>query len=87
MTKKDLRKKLAYQMQVKIIASDELKKSKRMVDYKEHYHEMRGFIQAYEFAYRQGKGTKWELLDLLEMYYKNEIDSNKFVTRMKELLA
>ena len=87
MTKKDLRKKLAYQMQVKIIASDELKKSKRMVDYKEHYHEMRGFIQAYEFAYRQGKGTKWELLDLLEMYYKNEIDSNKFVTRMKDLLA
>lgn len=87
MTKKELRKKLAYQMQVKIIASDELKKSNRMIDYKEHYHEMRGFIQAYEFAYRQGKGTKWELLDLLEAYYKNEIDSNKFVTEMKELLA
>lgn len=87
MTKKELRKKLAYQMQVKIIASDELKKSKRMVDLKEHYHEMRGFIQAYEFAYRQGKGTKWELLDLLEAHYKNEIDSNKFVTKMKELLA
>jgi len=48
---------------------------------------MRGFIQAYEFAYRQGKGTKWELLDLLESHYKNEIDSNKFVTKMKELLA
>jgi hypothetical protein len=87
MTKKDLRKKLVYHLQVKIIASDELKKSKRMLDLKEHYHEMRGFIQAYEFAYRQGKGTKWELLDLLEMYYKNEIDSNEFVTRMKELLA
>ncbi len=87
MTKKELRKKLVYQLQVKIIASDELKKSNRMIDYKEHYHEMRGFIQAYEFAYRQGKGTKWELLDLLESHYKNEIDSNKFVTKMKELLA
>ena len=87
MTKKELRKKLAYQMQVKIIASDELKKSNRMIDFKEHYHEMCGFIQAYEFAYRQGKGTKWELLDLLESHYKNEIDSNEFVTRMKELLA
>jgi hypothetical protein len=87
MTKKDLRKKLVYHLQVKIIASDELKKSKRIVDLKEHYHEMRGFIQAYEFAYRQGKGTKWELLDLLESYYKNEIDSNKFVTLMKEALA
>lgn len=87
MTKKELRKKLVYQMQTKIIASDELKKSNRMIDYKEHYHEMRGFIQAYEFAYRQGKGTKWELLDLLESHYKNEIDSNKFVTQVKELLA
>jgi hypothetical protein len=87
MTKKDLRKQLVYHLQVKIIASDELKKSKRMIDLKDHYHEMRGFIQAYEFAYRQGKGTKWELLDLLEKYYKNEIDSNKFMTLAKELLA
>lgn len=87
MTKKDLRKKLVFNLQVKIIASDELKKSNRMIDLKEHYHEMRGFIQAYEFAYRQGKGTKWELLDLLEKYYKNEINSNKFMTQVKELLA